>query len=1097
MLRWSVGRLTKGVATSTSLASDVTHTVSAIGSVRPYRQLTTGSSRRSRRSVSRSASVPSAAQIFSSAFHSESYFSSARPVIPSQSSSASGCSQDERYLPSLKDIELIAQDPAQRNLLEAAQNLDPDEWWERYEKLGAARHALPQSVIDLVITLQCRKPVRSSQHNSADARGAVRQVCDRILRLCQDRLHCQVGTSVEASSSKDEHGLSTLSGAVCIRLLYLLIVEEEQIAASKSPRPERRRPKLSSILQTLAANLDSSRTKPEHQIDLKLRGRLAATLTRLGSTDAAVHHLQVQVEQALRSQDDPFIDPRPFDQLLLRFARQRQETSPRPEYLPSPIDLNTSAIDQSDPILKTLRLISLSEVQVSKSSVHKCLQSLDSATLWWLLPFELDGKSLDETRDKELPDDRFAIKTRWHPWQTSSDGFEMPQDSIDLFGERVALVLAQRGVLQPALHILQGLDVNPSQSSPKQAHTPEKEQQTSNKVPDHDLFTVVLENLASRMTLDNQANARKSYDTHRGLSLDLHLAMTVYNIAHTVGVDLDPRINDAVIKALAACLPTAVVDLGPSRSRWTKVGAHIAQRNQEKGSREVLQDYIRRFTDMVIAKDRLLSNDSLSLSAQVALLGLHLRTRDYLYSQRLYELIRLRHPTRELWSKDPQVGLLRFSAFHPLAAPDQDSFMWLFNQSLRSTSEPHFAVRLYLDWLGSGNTLSARMTGVFIQMLLRAGLTSVVKRVFQELQDGRVMLPARLARSLVASFADAGYPDLAMEMASNVSHMTARATRTSFRVVDTHPDGGSYERDSWLLGSTLSLMSLALDRSSRASAPQDPDMYSKVLRLFDEFRLGLTHHLFSVAIRRDHDDAPQLPSTVTLQHVRMAYNAAMRAEIAGMMDSMQGESRIDRVGSRADWKDVEPTCARVEALFKELDDLGIEPDHDSWTLRLASRSYACLTALSPNARQAQVHQAVELFKHASQQTFRAAGLLHEQSPPTSSLQMSTTASENAHRVKVDPSVASTLIHASRQCNDLASGLEVYEIYLRQSDHDVHVEKARLMLLAALAEPSEWKSELDRLVHNNKSFPKHDKRFVEQLEMLSAAKQPKSPSHATR
>lgn len=1059
--------LSRGAATSSAFTADVARCSSYSGSVRPLTLSASSSAlpRRKRQLLLSSAlsSEQNSAECLRAPFHSDSYFSSSPPNLPSLSSATSVSTTDptetlssERYLPPLLDVPLVAKDEAQHILLKAIADLDADRSWHLYNQLGKARLALSSHLIDLILTLQCRKPVRSSPGNIR-SRAAVGEVCDRLLRLCQDRLRCQVGSSVSTSSSSDKFGLVALSPALSLRLLYLLVVEEEQIAAARSAQPPPKRKHLSCILETLSAKIDSHQRGTVQLLEIQLRGRLAATLSRLGSTDAAYHHLSTLVDQAFRSEEDLLIDPRPFDQLLSALTRQRMSRmQQRPQHLPSPLDSASITIDQDDPILRALHLTLLSQVEASKASIHRCLQALDTSTLWWLLPFELQGSCRDEGRSKPSPDDRFALTSKWHPWQTSPDGRCLSADLLESLAERVALVLAQRGILQPALHIIDGLQTltgssNGANVSGSNSNSDGRSQVTS-KVPDHDLFTVVLEQLADRMYSNLDESARKSLDAHRGLSLDMHLAMKVYSIAHTVGVDLDLRINEAVIKAFSACLPTSVLDLGPARAQFSTVKPNIAQRNEARGSRHALQVYLQHFTDMILAKDPDLSKGSLSFPAQATLLGLHMRTRDFASTKRLYELVRLREPDREFWLQSPGAGSLKLSALHPLAGPDNDTFRWLFVESLRSLPNPYFAVRLYLDWLASGNTLPSRITAIFVKVLLRAGLTSTVQRVLQELHQDHAFLPARLARSLVASFAEAGFPDIAVELATNVSQITAATT--SFKPVQEaspHADETSIQRDSWLLGSTLNLISIALDRSSKAIGPTDVDLHRKVFRLFDEFRIGLTHQLLRAMTATDPKAGTQLHS-LSLADVRNAYNAIMKVRLLTVSEHRGGDASVAGQQLEVDWKMIKSTCGHVAALFDELKDLGAEPDKVSWDLRLKAGVHACLHAPTLEERTHWLQQTIKSFKQSCKSESRMHDALPGFESKVSAVNFRPAAASRSQKVKVLPAVVSSLIDACRRCNDFTSGIQVYETHLRQNGFNASVEKEKHQLLAAWAEP---------------------------------------------
>ncbi|KAJ1033868.1 hypothetical protein NDA16_000076 [Ustilago loliicola] len=560
--------------------------------------------------------------------------------------------------------------------------------------------------------------------------------------------------------------------------------------------------------------------------------------------------------------------------------------------------------------------------------------------------------------------------------------------------------------------------------------------------------------------------------------------MQVYSIAHTAGVDLDPRINEAVIKALAACLPTAIVDLGPARPQFSNVKTNIAQKNEARGSRQALQVYLRCFTDMILGKDPDLSKGSLSFPAQATLLGLHMRTRDFSFSKRLYQLIRLREPDREFWSTAPKAGSLKQSALLPLAGPDHDTFMWLFVESLCSLPRPHFAVRLYLDWLASGNTLSSRLTAIFVKALLRAGLISTVQRVLQELHQDRAFLPARLARSLVASFAEAGFPDVAVQLATNVSQMTAATTSfQSLQKASPYADGHSYERDAWVLGSNLNLMSIALDRSSEAIGPTEVDLHRKVFCLFEEFRFGLTHHLLGAMTATKSNDGSKLQS-LSLADVRMAYNAVMRVRLAAVSEGRGVDATLARLESELGWDLVKSTCDHVEDLFNELKDLGAEPDSVSWTLRLKAGLYACLKAPTVDQRDALLQVSIETFRQAFEGEFRSDGRLQGLESKAFAVNFNSSAPARPQKVKVQPALVSSLIDACRRCNDLKAGIGVYEMHKRQSGFNVQIEKARLMLLAALAEPGKWESELELLSRRRNFLVETNDRFLKQLQALS-------------
>ncbi|SPO46810.1 uncharacterized protein PSANT_04496 [Moesziomyces antarcticus] len=1083
MLRSRIGRLYRGAGTSLRPAPDVARSsaASVTSTLDPFPQHHTLGNVPARRKRSNAAHSPStflarnASSISAAAFRSESFFNASQPEEPFSTSHPS--TEDvvtpqlasERYFPPLADVTFAAHDENQQALCDALKNLDADYSWTLYLHLGPARHALHPSIIDRLITLQCRKPVRSLPGSRADAQLALRQVCDRVLQLCKDKTRCKVGTSAYPSASADKEGLSTLSPEAALRLLYLLVVEEEQVAASRSASPPQRRANLSRILQTLWNKLASSSGFAEEHVDIALRGRLAASLSRLGSPDAAYRQLEMVVNLAEARGCQQEVDPRPFDQLLSALARQRSNSRRLPKYLPSPIDRPISAPDESDPILRALRLAVVFEVPVSKANIHKCLQALDSPTLWWLLPFELDSDKRRQSSAIEIPDDRYALKPKWHPWQTSAHGSDVPQDILDTFAERVSLVLAQRGILQPALHVLDGLQLDVAADDKA-----DKSHGTSSNVPDHDLFTVVLERLSDRMAANNIAAGRKSLDIHTTLLLDLRLAVKVYSIAYNSGVDLDPRINEAVIKSFAACLPSSIVDLGADRARLTKIKANIAERNESRGSQKMLHSYLRRFTTMILDKDPDLSKGALSYQAQATLLGLHLRLRDHSFSKKLYQLIRLREPGRELWSKDPESGSLLHVALHPTCRPDSGLFYWLFGESLYAAPKPLFAVQLSLDWLASGNTLSAGLMIPFVQTLLRKGLTAEFQRVLHELQRRGTPLPPRLAQSLVASLAESGYPDLAMEVANSVSQ--AAASAAPYRSSHVVAVGNSTEPEPSVLVPALHLMSIALDRSSKMLDSTRLPLVSKVLGLFDEFRLGLTQYLLHT--HRQGDDVDQPQDRLPASDIRTAYNAAMRVRLAALQGTGSEVWTDADQEEYAFLQDRASIHGHVESLFTEMAAQDVEPDVHSWTLRITASLYDCLNAANDHKRLVRLKRTIELFEAALQQMPRQDG-------GRSSLDRSEDMESKA--VTVDSTVVAAVMHACRRCSDLDAGMHVYETYVRLGGLDQHVQEAQLMLLAALGRHGEWQRELERLKHAADLPFTPSQRIVKQLQALAAPK----------
>ncbi len=343
--------------------------------------------------------------------------------------------------------------------------------------------------------------------------------------------------------------------------------------------------------------------------------------------------------------------------------------------------------------------------------------------------------------------------------------------------------------------------------------------------------------------------------------------------------------------------------------------------------------------------------------------------------------------------------------------------MWLFAESLRTPARTVFAVQLYFDWLASGKPFPTSLNAIFVQALLRDGLISVVQRVLQQLEDDRTLLTARVARGLVLSFADAGFPHLAMELVISVSRSTASTRLLHKSRTDT--DGSDGSDDAWRLSSSLKLMSIALDRSSRVAPSEFGQLHREVLRLFEEFRLGLTHHLCLTMSQRTDETQSGLFSTVTLQDVRMAYNAAMRASLSAL-PSIDMNTALDTGGASVDWDDILSTCAHVEELFDELSDVGAGPDSDSWNLRLTSSLHACFAAPSQVERKQRLQETIEMLEQASGQLFERDGDL--QTMKDKNVRHSDGEGQDICHVEIHAAVVAAVIDASRSFRDLELGL---------------------------------------------------------------------------
>ncbi|PWY99691.1 hypothetical protein BCV70DRAFT_200619 [Testicularia cyperi] len=1046
---------------------------------------------------------------FYQSVHSVPYFYFSRPdFLPSRSSSshadfvAEGDLGNERYMPPLPDVQFLPQNEAQETLARALQSQDADSSWKAYIDLGSGRHSLPRDVVDWLLVLQCRKPVKSCSSVEVDKSLAlIRHTCNRILRLSRERLACGVGGSGRSAECVRSGPIAHIPAGVALRLLYHLAVEFEleaklavgNIGLSSPPRMPR-----ANLVRDLSARLDAVTS---HLIDAQLRGRVILLLAGHGETDFALRQLHALVEQAKDAEATEDVDHRPFERLLLALAEKEKSITTRNPSLPSPID-KVSVPETNHPLVQALHLTLASDAPVSTGVVRRCLRSLDSATLGWLLTLETQPDS--SAGSTSVLDDRTPLKTRWHPWQSASDGLAVAADAMDAFCEQVALVLAQRGVLQPALYLIESLtdpsshDGNSDGCSHSHAQRTVTVSETTSSTPDHDLFAAVIDELARRMQVTVKPSQPKSSDTYRALLGDLRLVLRTYAIAAKAKLDTNQHLHKGVIRAFVACLPFFVLNLGPRRSRFTDVKPQLAERNEKNGSRRTLQMYLRRFTTLLLARDPDLARQSLSLRCHAILLGLFLRTRDYSFSKRLYRLFQLREPEANLWSDiDPASCLLK-GTFDPLSAPDHTSFGWFFAESIRATSNPQFALQLYRDWTASGNVLPAELTALLIQALLRSGLTAEAQRVLADSQDRRMLVSPRLARILTTSLSDAGFPTFAMEMAGALASQrmaqemkAPAATRPQSRNARAHAHESAQG-----MGPSLKLLSIALDRASNARAPWTLERKQTILRQFEDFRLGLTHHM----LRGPAKHGIQAPATtqtsssaVTIQVVRAAYNAVMRAVLAPLSDDLQFSPHKSAAVAVTSDADTPYTDGQMQELFDELRDIGVDPDGETWTLLLHASLQCPASQSKPKGSRAssplsteQLLKAMHIFRQGAEASFIEDGPF-----PDDTVESPDAAERAGTRkpVLVREQVVAELMYGLCDADKADLAVRIYSIFRAQQRDDcaaspapassIEVEKAYLCALALQGKETEWQEKVQQLNESNKGL-KLSSKFLRKL-----------------
>ncbi|PWN48130.1 hypothetical protein IE53DRAFT_364140 [Violaceomyces palustris] len=484
-------------------------------------------------------------------------------------------------------------------------------------------------------------------------------------------------------------------------------------------------------------------------------------------------------------------------------------------------------------------------------------------------------------------------------------------------------------------------------------------------------------------------------------SNEIKLAMRVYFESQASGHVPDRSTHDDLVLGLSELLERSKWDLGdyvpPERRGEAGDRLHNRIKRLERfGSVDSLMLEARRLTTSILTIDpTLMTKGTLSFRAHTSLLGIHIKVRDYEFSKRLYQLARSRRPGSPLWSHRGAEGegdeeeSFSTRSIHPASTPDRSSFGWFFLRSLEVEEgrRLHFSTRLYLDWLSSGNRLSSRFSGMLIKALLKEGMGTVARRLLLDLEDQRVQVPPHLARNIVEAFSEAGHPDHAV----NVAVALTRAWKEQQQQQPLVEGNDEWRNDSASpLRPPLELYSIALDKASKSLHGWTRERKSMILELFDEFRLALGHSLLPVPRsvgQQSKVEADFEHQQVSIQTVRSAYNAAIRTHLSERLShaeklklqKLRDEARAtarkeasdfklyfirkDRIGEgpnaeEGDDQANKETNAKmekeeamllaaarrlqIERLLREMESLGVEPDHDTWGLRI-------LLELSPDS----------------------------------------------------------------------------------------------------------------------------------------------------
>ncbi|KAN0065919.1 hypothetical protein ACQY0O_001052 [Thecaphora frezii] len=1010
-------------------------------------------------------------------------------------------------------------------LCRALRDRDVQSSWSAFEHLCASRAApIPCDILLSLSTLIAQQP---DGHNAVE----IDNVCRTLLRI-QEVVDSHPDGDGEIDTFSEQTVVASTRHCL-LRTVYLLLLRMEGALASGPSQAKDMRhyldalhgclARLDRLLQQQGGRYAEFIGEAEADAELDLRARLAVCLVRHNFLDIAAGQLTALVRQARRFDRLEALNAEPFEQVLKACAAIISEPQQKATtYLPSPIDQGACASSTHfAAILEALRATLAADVFPLKSALHQALGSLDTATLHGLLPFELVNP-IESNLIEHQAEVRFA--SRWHPWQSDTDGLAIPRHVIVSFADHVALVLAKRYDIAAALHIFESR--TETAGSESDAYSPAVEtgaqagSQSASRLPeapDLDLFVSVISVLLRRIKRAGGGREELDRTTYRFVLNHVRVVMRVYSSARRADVEIDAKLHTEVVQALSVLLRLSLVKIGNAemvaRTR-DHTRAHLARLNEDIGSRQLLQTYLRRLTTSILSMDPTLRGGSLDLRTHASLLGLHMKVRDYSFSKRLYQLFRAREPFRNLWSEQKDSGSLRHIALDKTSAPDWSSFGWLFIESLTTSPRPHFATRLYLDWVGSGNTLTAEFNAMYVQALLKSGLRAVAERLLRDLHEQQVAVPASVIRTFVDKFAEAGYPEQAIEMA-----LALTSAWVMQKLPSSQPgEGGAASLLDDSLVAVLEIYSIALDKASRARLGWTVERRVGLFKLFDEFRLGLGHLLRRNQIQSTKANAAGAAAVISMRYVRDAYNGAIRTHLEPYGDLTDAQDPLEEMHNHVDpapgagSTEVTPLITRqqIHKLVEEMKDLGVEPDSWTWTMLIMAE---LATAVGMRPSEGQLLRAVRIFETSTEATYLTEGPLTCGTPATAPNGAQLVIDQTRRRqVKAErkpvvlrsEAVGRLIIYLARgEKYGLANS--VYAIWKKQQSlafsaktWDRGVEGARIYLLAAQGKSEEWHREIVKLTKNGyKPQPRFLRRLQAMDEAARATRKPKKSEKKLR
>ena len=1080
--------------------------------------------------------------------HDTAYFSSSRPDPPDESI------PDERPLDTPNPVRLSIDsfrpepldppsfllEPHLQSLFQALQDRDAEHAWQEFKLLEAEGSLLAPEIIDSLLSILAQGPSYATDPE------ALEQVCQKLLYLRDHKanyspqgLDSDKGEPGPTPASYDEK-LRLLRHEHALRLCSLLTYRAEQHFLSESniesgETKEDNGATAAALVSTAPHIKDITRilndieaivslknadygAELETSIPLTLRAQVGVCLAKLGEIHMAAPQLAHLLRDAQRLGKAEELDPATFDMVLYHSAKSIAE-EPADRTLPSPADDPNAPGGNTAVLLELIRITLAADVGPSKGALHKALDTLDRETLWDLLPFQR------ELFESESQGTEMRFIPRWHHWMQEIDGISVSEESIQMLGERIALVLARGGELAPALYIIEMCESAIGESG-QDTYNHAPDVVPIDRVPDPDLFTTAIATLARRIRSTGKIHRSTSDDAHRAVKADLLAGLRIYPAARKIGVRVDPIFHDLMVSNFSILLRSSITKLGDfdaKRRRKDSTRSQLARKMENKGEGTSFQLLLRRYTTAVLTEDPDLRDDSLGLRAHATLLGLHMKVRDYSFSKRLYQLFRVREPSRDLWREEPGSDSLYFLSLDRAAAPDRSSFGWFFLESIRASTGMYFAVRLYLDWVASGNKLSPDMIGLLVPALLKDGLKDVTQRILRDMHEQRIQIPRHLAETFVASFADAGFPEVSISMATVLSDISERhrLRQRSSSLRDSEQAETEHTVSTETLLSTIKIYSVALDRASKSSVPWSSPRKAHILRLFDDYRLALAH------VMREHvgednrwtQHGANTPSGfLSISSVRLAYNAAIRTHLEvrglGEEDDLPHNAVVDldfphfggQDGTALSFLDMEITRRKVVKLVNEMKDLGVDPDHNTWGMLIGSDLGFGSIRGSFETRKKHLLRAVQTFMESIEATFLEDGVLGPgQESFDAHLRVEKLRKKAAvtgpkrNKIQIKSGIVGRLIVNLARASMFEAAQRIYKIWKmrqllrygldgplsRKAGWDKGIEGARIYLLACKGKQIEWRRELDVLVQGG--F-KVSRGMLRRLERISGAQQ---------